>query len=270
MNTNNSSINSKVSSFELDIPKIVNFDANSKIIYISKGNYLIEIYSMATKKLLNSIKFKSYVVHFQSHPKYYNVLGVSLYDLSVSLIEIDIDNNSIETKVTYKTNFYKGIKKTLFCPDEDSSVLASLFFDAINIWDMNSHHYIYNISFDNEMSPSSNQDIKWSQTGKYLIFQRYTHLIEVFSLLDRKLLYTFESISNHYFFSEKDKRIIIFEYEHKKGNEKGNILVYNIENNEQIYKINCEVCSIIKPLFDEKNSLFFLLNTNSIFIYDLI
>ena len=230
MNINNSSINSKVSSFELDIQKIVNFDANSKIIYISKGFNLIEIYSMDTKKQLNSIEFKSYVVHFQSHPKYYNVLGVSLYDLSVLLLQIDIDNNKIETKVTYKTNFYKGIKKTLFCPDNDSSVLASLFFDAINIWDMNSHHYIYNISFDNNMSPSSNQDIKWTQTGKYLIFQRYTNLIEVFSLLNKKLLYTFESSSNHYFFSEKDKKIIIFEEGDEEENEKGNILVYNIEN----------------------------------------
>ena len=229
MNINNSSINSKVSSFELDIQKIVNFDANSKIIYISKGFNLIEIYSMDTKKQLNSIEFKSYVVHFQSHPKYYNVLGVSLYDLSVLLLQIDIDNNKIETKVTYKTNFYKGIKKTLFCPDNDSSVLASLFFDAINIWDMNSHHYIYNISFDNNMSPSSNQDIKWTQTGKYLIFQRYT--------------------------------IIIFEEGDEEENEKGNILVYNIENNEEINKINCEVFSIVKPLFDEKNSLFFLLLT---------
>ena len=270
MNINNSSINSKVSSFELDIQKIVNFDANSKIIYISKGNYLIEIYSMATKKLLNSIKFKSYVVHFQSHPKYYNVLGVSLYDLSVLLLQIDIDNNKIETKVTYKTNFYKGIKKTLFCPDNDSSVLASLFFDAINIWDMNSHHYIYNISFDDNMSPSSNQDIKWTQTGKYLIFQRYTNLIEVFSLLHKKLLYTFESSSNHYFFSEKDKKIIIFEEGDEEENEKGNILVYNIENNEEINKINCEVFSIVKPLFDEKNSLFFLLTKKNIFIYDLV
>ena len=56
--------------------------------------------------------------------------------------------------------------KTIFSPYENGTVLASLFTDIINIWDINSYHYINNIYFDKKLKRSSNLEIKWSQSGK--------------------------------------------------------------------------------------------------------
>ena len=50
MDYNDSSINFKASSFKLDLESIINYDANNKIIYISKEYDSIDFYSMDTKK----------------------------------------------------------------------------------------------------------------------------------------------------------------------------------------------------------------------------
>ena len=152
--------------------------------------------------------------------------------------------------------------KTIFSPYENGTVLASLFTDIINIWDINSYHYINNIYFDKKMKRSSNLEIKWSQSGKYLIFQRYKNLIEIFSLLLNKLEYSIESGSNDYFFKEQEKKIILY--------EKGSIFVYDITSNNKLYKIKCDASSCEKSFFDENNSLFYILNDGNIFIYDLL
>jgi len=152
--------------------------------------------------------------------------------------------------------------KTIFSPYENGTVLASLFTDIINIWDINSYHYINNIYFDKKLKRSSNLEIKWSQSGKYLIFQRYKNLIEIFSLLLNKLEYSIESGSNDYFFKEQEKKIILY--------EKGSIFVYDITSNNKLYKIKCDASSCEKSFFDENNSLFYILNDGNIFIYDLL
>ena len=131
---------------------------------------------MNTKNKLCSRQFYAEVIHFQSHPKYCNVLAVSLTNSNVLLFHIDIDNNKMEEKVKYKNQSHRNIYKTLFSPYDNGTILASLFYDNISIWDMNSYYYIYNIHFDNKSIRSKNLEIKWSKSGKYLVFQRYSAL----------------------------------------------------------------------------------------------
>ena len=66
MNTKDFSMTYKVSSFELDKDNILIYDANSKIIYLSKEYDSIDIYSIETKTKICSKKFDSEIIHFQS------------------------------------------------------------------------------------------------------------------------------------------------------------------------------------------------------------
>ena len=262
MDSKNFSITSKVTSFILEKDNILLYDANSKIIYLSKEYNSIETYSIDTKTKISSKKLFPTIIHFQSHPKYCNILAVSLMNSNVLLFHIDIDNKTIEQKFIYKNQNNGMIIKTIFCPYGSGTVLASLFYGIINIWDINSYYHIYNIYFDNNIERSSNPEIKWSESGEYLIFQRYKSLIEIFSLVSKKIEYSIESKSKHYFLLSKEKKIILYEL--------GNIFIYDITNNKQLYKINCDINLCEKSFLSENNSLFYLLNEDKIFVYDLI
>ena len=256
----NDSIKYSVSSFDLLNKNISNYDANHKIIIISTQYYLIDIYSMDTKKLICSKTFYTDIVHLQLHPKYYNVLSVSLKDSKVLLFHIDIDKNILEQKVVYKSQFHGMIYKTIFSPYEDGNILATLSYDNIRIWDMNSYFYIYNIHFK-EQTRSDIIDIKWNNSGEYLIFKRYEDIIEVFSLSSKKYEFSIESSSYNYFYDKKKNQMILF--------EEGKILIYDTEKNKEIYKIDSNIFSCKKSFYDEDNSLLYLLDRKNLFIYDL-
>ena len=256
----NDSLKYSVCSFDLDNKNISNYDANNKIIIISTQYYLIDIYSMDTKNLICSKEFYTDIVHFQLHPKYYNILSVSLKDSKVLLFNIDIDNNKIEEKVVYKSLYNKRIDKTIFSPFKYGNILATLSYNNISIWDMNSYFYIYNIYFK-EQTRSKNIDIKWDNSGEYLIFQRYEDIIEVFSLTSMKYEFSIESSSYNYFYDKNKKQMILF--------EDGKIIIYDIEKNVELNKIDCIMFSCKKSIYDEDNSLLYLLDKENIFVYDL-
>ena len=136
MNTKDFSMTYKVSSFELDKDNILIYDANSKIIYLSKEYDSIDIYSIETKAKICSKKFDSEIIHFQSHSKYYNILSISLTNSNVLLFHIDINNKKLEQKVIYKNPNHGIALKNIFSPYENGTILSSLFTDAINIWDI--------------------------------------------------------------------------------------------------------------------------------------
>ena len=184
----------KITSFDLCDTNILNFDANSKIIALEKESDCINVYSMDTKKEICFKQFKEIIAHFQFHPKYYNVLTVSLENMNVVLLNIDIINKKIEEKVIYKSKCHGNIYKTLFSPYKNGTILATLYTQNISIWDMKSYYHIYNINFCNKKNKLSlHPDIKWNKSGEYLIFQRYEDIIEVFELSSNTLKYYFEN-----------------------------------------------------------------------------
>ena len=262
MNTKDFSMTYKVSSFELDKDNILIYDANSKIIYLSKEYDSIDIYSIETKTKICSKKFDSEIIHFQSHSKYYNILSISLTNSNVLLFHIDINNKKLEQKVIYQNPNHGIALKTIFSPYENGTILSSLFTDAINIWDIKRYNYLYYIYFGKKIKRSSNPEIKWSESGKYLIFQRYHSIIEIYSLLSKKIEYSIKSSSKHYFFNEKEKKIIFY--------EKGFIIINDITNNKQIYKISCDTYECEKAFFNENNNLFYFIDNENFFVYDLI
>ena len=65
----NNSFNYKISTLELDEKNIINFDANYKMIVLSKQYDSIDVYSMESKKKICSKQFYTDVTHFQLHLK---------------------------------------------------------------------------------------------------------------------------------------------------------------------------------------------------------
>ena len=59
-----------------------------------------------------------------------------------------------------ESQFHGMIYETLFSPYENGTIWATLFFDDISIWDINSFYCIYNIHFDNKHIIRSNLGIK--------------------------------------------------------------------------------------------------------------
>ena len=264
----------KITSFDLCDTNILYFDANSKIIALKKESDCINVYSMDTKKEICFKQFKEIIAHFQFHPKYYNVLTVSLENMNVVLLNIDIINKKIEEKVIYKSKCHGNIYKTLFSPYKNGTILATLYTQNISIWDMKSYYHIYNINFGNKKNELSlHPDIKWNKSGEYLIFQRYKDIIEVFELSSNTLKYYFENDSIDYFFYEyMDKQ----EDEQEDGNiyqliyfDNKNISIYDIENNKEISKMDCDINKYKKSIFDENNYLIYIMDKNKIYIYDL-
>ena len=276
----------KITSFDLCDTNILNFDANSEIIALKKESDCINVYSMDTKKEICFKQFKEIIAHFQFHPKYYNVLTVSLENMNVVLLNIDIINKKIEEKVIYKSKCHGNIYKTLFSPYKNGTILATLYTQNISIWDMKSYYHIYNINFCNKKNKLSlHPDIKWNKSGEYLIFQRYKDIIEVFELSSKTLKYYFENDSIDYFFYEKmdekddekeDENIDIQEDEQEDGNiyqliyfDNKNISIYDIENNKEISIMDCDINKYKKSIFDENNYLIYIMDKNKIYIYDL-
>ena len=255
------SLDYKASSFKIEEAKMKNYEANSSIIVLSKQDDYIEVYSIEKSQKICSKQFNSTIIHFQLHPKYCNVLSVSLKTSKILLLNIDIDNNKIEEKVEFVSQSFGMSYKTLFSPYKDGTILATLFYDNIRIWDMTNYYHIFNINFDDECTWNSNLEIKWSKSGKYLVFKRYEEKIEVFSLSSQKFKYFIESSSNNFFYEDEKKQIVLF--------ENGFIRIYNIKNKNELYNIKCDVISCKKSIFDYNNSLIYLLSYENIFIYDL-
>jgi len=255
------SLDYKTSSFKIEEAKMRNYEANSRVIVLSKQDDYIEVYSIEKNQKICSKQFNSTIIHFQLHPKYCNVLSVSLKASKILLLNIDIDNKKIEEKVEFESQSFGMSYKTLFSPYKDGTILATLFYDNIRIWDMTNYYHIFNINFDDECTWNSNLEIKWSKSGKYLVFKRYEEKIEVFALSSQKFKYFIESSSNNFFYEDEKKQIVLF--------DNGFIRIYNIKNKNELYNIKCELISCKKSIFDYNNSLIYLLSYKNIYIYDL-
>ena len=91
----------EISNFKFD-SKVVNmYDVNDKLIAFSTDTNKINIYSMISKKKLWFYHFESIITHFQFHPRFVNVLSVSLKRPIIYLYHIDIDKGKVEEKVKY-------------------------------------------------------------------------------------------------------------------------------------------------------------------------
>ena len=257
-------LTSEISNFQFDSKVVNKYDANDKLIAFSTDTNKINIYSMVSKNKLWFYHFESIINHFQFHPRFVNVLSVSLKKPIIYLYHIDIDKGKVEEKVKYLGCSDDWILKTLFSPYEDGAYLATLCLTDIKIWNMNRHYNDFNINLDDNISLQANRKMKWSESGQYLIFIKNDSKIEIFSLEKKEILYhlDIEDEFNDMFFLEKEEQLLIVEEEF--------IFVYNILNNTEIYKIKYDKRLIIKnSKFDYINNLIYAIDDKNIYIFSL-
>ena len=129
---------------------------------------------------------------------------------------------------------------------------------------MNRYYNDYNINLDDITILQVNRKIKWSESGKYLTFTKNCSKIEIFSLEKKTISHhlDIEDEFNDIFFLEKEEKLLIVEI--------GFILVYNILNNTEIYKIKYDKPLFIKiSKFDYNNNLIYTIDNKNIYIFSL-
>ena len=272
----NKDIYSISSYLELNIKNIKVFRANDEYIAVSTNENTIYIYSINTMKKLYSYDFKK-IIDFQFHPKYNNVIAVSLFDSKVILCDINTKDNKIEEKVTYQGNENDYLLKTIFSPYENGNYLASLFYNSIRIWDMKSHYYIYNMNInDKDKHPKT----KWSESGSYLIYRKNKNRLEIFSIIlktiefhldnkEVKVCKKGEYILDFYLLEENEKiSLLIIKNE--------SILLITLSDEEQNNQemqinqiINYPSILSVESNYDYYNSLLYLFHIDNIILYDI-
>ena len=272
----NKDIYSISSDLELNIKNIKVFRANNEYIAVSTNENTIHIYSINTMQKLYSHDFKR-IIDFQFHPKYNNVIAVSLFDSKVILCHINTKDNKIEEKVTYQGNKNDYLLKTIFSPYENGNYLASLFYNSIRIWDMKSHYYIYNMNInDIDKHPKT----KWSESGTYLIYRKNKNRLEIFSIIlktiefhldnkEVKVCKKGEYIHDFYLLEEKEKlSILIIKNE--------SILLITLPDEEQNNQemqinqiINYPSILSVESNYDYYNSLLYLFYLDNIILFDI-
>ena len=272
----NKDIYSISSDLELNIKNIELFRANNDYIAVSTNENRIHIYSLNSLQKLYSYDFKK-IIDFQFHPKYNNVIAVSLFESKVILCHINAKDNKIEEKVNYQGNKNDYLLKTIFSPYENGNYLASLFYKSIRIWDMKSHDYIYNVNInDIDKRPKA----KWSGSGTYLIYRKNKNRLEIFSLelktnkfhLDNKevkICKKGEYIHDFYLLEENEKiSVLILKYE--------SILLITLTNVEEYNQgmqinqiLNYSSTFSLESNYDYYNSLLYLFHSDNIILYDI-
>ena len=254
----NKDFNLKSSSFQLHAG-IVEYDANEKYIIIINDSNYIEGYSIESFMKLFSISISSTPVHIQFHPLYYNIFSITLKDLSVRLFNIDIKTNKLEEKVKYISSSKDYVVKTMFSPYLDGKYLATLFYSNIKIWNMTEYNSSYIISIQFKLRDDFNCQIKWSESGKYLIYQKETSKIEIFSIEFNLVQFHLNYKAKDFFFLEENNELVTL--------NKKEIIFWDMQSLNKLIIINY-VCDFNQALIDYKNPYIYFIDDDKISIYD--
>ena len=251
--SSNSGIKIKKSENDFKFP-FIDYIINDKyIVLVVQMNEIEIMLAESFKKLCNfEIKGELFIIHMQFHPKYDNILSISCSNHRVYLF--DINNSKIDLKVTFICNKSENIIQTNFNPIYDT-YLATLFYKRIKIWNINKYYYKYNIEFDKR----AERVMKWSECGKYLIYNKNNNIIEIFSLTKGIVEYFFDSSLTDCYLLKNKNLLIIKDF---------NIILYDINNKKEILNTTNNFFNK-KSIYDYNKSLLLLFNNDSFSLYDI-
>ena len=257
---------SNFSNIQLDYD-IRGCDVNKEYLVTANDINQITVYSFNNFSKLFSYNTYSKIIHIQFHPKYFNIFSVTLINRSVHLFFINKKSNTLQDKVKYLCSKDEALYKTIFSPytgeeiGKKESILATITFSDIKIWDIRSYHNIFNIHLSWDDSAISNYKIKWSQSGRYLIFHKSDKKIEIFSLDTNAIKYHLDFKAKDFYFLEKTSQLMTLSNK--------NIIFWDLQNNTQ-NKIIYYNCFFIESIFDYNNLYIHYLDEESVYtIYDL-
>ena len=240
---------------------IVISEVNSKFIFLSNKLVNIEIYSIDSFKKLFTYTFNSVINSIQTHPLYYDIFVVTLSNFTAHVCYINMQKNLIEEKSEYKCSD-NYLTKTIFSPYKNGTYLATISLSDIKIWNINSYYLSYVILIENKLSDESISLIKFSESGKYLIYPKETNKIEIFFLEKKEIIYALKKNVEDAFFLERTKEMILI-------NTDESLSVLDIEKNIEKLKANIEINSFKQSLYDYDNSIIYILENKALVIYDL-
>ena len=231
------------------------YDANDKFIVflIMKKIY---IFSFEQSHIIFSTEFYDlYINDIKFHPIYYNILAITS---TSSVLLYKIEEQNLEKKVEFK-NSSDEMLKTEFNPNF-KNILATLSRNTIKIWDKTSYYSLFNINIFDRFR----KEIRWSNNGNYLIYNKNISSIEIFCLKNRIIISHLDIKVDNFYLLEENEKILCLTIENLK-----NIILFDLKSKNEIFKIKLLYHRPFNSILDRAHSLLYLYDRYKFVIYDI-